>query len=119
MSGLLPYQKILDFVPVEESLDIALLEFVEFCRERLFDDGIKQQLLVPSNIVMHIRNTSFDEFAEIGSLLVAGSTGAFRMSDPVQRGYGFEDVELVERVARNDRLLDGDQQATVRHRHPV
>ena len=60
-----PHQ-LLDLVPVEESLDIALLEFVEFRRQRLFDDGIQQLLLVPGNIVMHLRNTPLYEFAEIG-----------------------------------------------------
>ena len=56
----------MNLIPVEKGLDIALLEFVEFRRERLFDDGIQQLLLVPVNIVMHLRNTPLYEFAEIG-----------------------------------------------------
>ena len=61
-------RQFLYFVPIEESLDIAFLEFVELSRQRLCDSSIGQLLFAAWSEVVYLCYSFLDEFAEIGCL---------------------------------------------------
>ena len=54
------------FIPVEESLDIAFLELVEFRKQWFCDNGVDQFLLVFGREMVYLCYAFLDEFAEIG-----------------------------------------------------